>query len=863
MAKELKAKKVLQLALENTYVSFTADQLFSVFRNLKYSHAQYSLLIKQLFKNNVADFDRLFQIYESSVLRKSEYEAFVTFLINVNYTNGKPAEFESPALCSTRIIDNNVLSSIDVVSEIKEKLAQATQQSQQNTRISTNTFRQSLNASGSNLKKNSVSTTTSTKNSITTWNFSFNDDLILPIQSKMPKTIVGLPASAQEKTIISELLYTLVGVNGTLIVPKLKTIAYDTKEDFGVSNRIENGNPSHSIVEFELNEQIQESIRDLLLEILPLANYYYQIQGFIETSRAAESGQVLQALSAALRKLINDYYTSITHLESLHLKHDLNLHKLLFFLRPIFQSMETIAQTVSMLQQNNIRGGNVLTWLHDSISLYSGDKKSQEILIYLIQMSAEPYMEILKLWILKGVICDPKQEFLIEDNESECNPEQNENYYDDYWEKRYVIRSEKIPRFLEKQADIILRTGKYLNVVRECSKLVPLNQTQSANLKFSHTDDHYISIINDAYAFSSKSLLELIMDDNDLMGRLISVKRYFLLQQGDFIVQFMDACEKELSKNVDEVIPMRLENLLELTLRLSSAKHDKYQDDLFTTLMPFGIATQMSKIIKSKYEDEIEDVDTSELTGIECFTFGYNVQWPVSIVLNQMTISKYQLIFRQLYYCKHVERILCRVWTANNNAKKFDHKTAELYRSAFTLRQRMMNMVQNLEYYMMVEVIEPVWHIFLQQFSKAKNIDDVLIYHEDFLDHCLKNCMLTYPDLLKNIIQLCNICIEFCTFIEDAQKHFIDAELSSMLSKTYMEDDNSGQYDQSESSMAPSETFSQRVTRFDTEFTDKLIGFLNKIHYIAEKNQSEKFINLIHRINFNSFYTAKLVSIRS
>lgn len=348
-------------------------------------------------------------------------------------------------------------------------------------------------------------------------------------------------------------------------------------------------------------------------------------------------------------------------MESLHLKHDLNLHKLLFFLRPIFQSMDTIAQTVSMLQQNNIRGGNVLTWLHDSISLYSGDKKSQEILIYLIQMSAEPYMEILKLWILKGVICDPKQEFLIEDNESECNPEQNENYYDDYWEKRYVVRSEKIPRFLEKQADFILRTGKYLNVVRECGKLVSLNQSQSANLKFSHSDDHYISIINDAYAFSSKSLLELIMDDNDLMGRLISVKRYFLLQQGDFIVQFMDACEKELSKNVDEVIPMRLENLLELTLRLSSAKHDKYQDDLFTTLMPFGIATQMSKIIKSKYEDEVDDVDTSELTGIECFTFGYNVQWPVSIILNQMTISKYQLIFRQLYYCKHVERILCRL----------------------------------------------------------------------------------------------------------------------------------------------------------------------------------------------------------
>lgn len=38
--------------------------------------------------------------------------------------------------------------------------------------------------------------------------------------------------------------------------------------------------------------------------------------------------------------------------------------------------------------------------------------------------------------------------------------------------------------------------------------------------------------------------------------------------------------------------------------------------------------------------------------------------------------------------------------------------------------------------------------------------------------------------------------IQFKLKKQDAQKHFIDAELSSMLSKTYMEDDNSGQYDQ-------------------------------------------------------------------
>jgi gamma-tubulin complex component 2 len=138
-------------------------------------------------------------------------------------------------------------------------------------------------------------------------------------------------------------------------------------------------------------------------------------------------------------------------------------------------------------------------------------------------------------------------------------------YTDDYWEKRYIICPDKIPRFLDNLADIILRTGKYLNVIRECGKNI--TQAPTETLKFSHTDHNYVQFINTAYNFASESLLKLFMNENDLLGRLLSVKRYFLLEQGDFIIQFMDACEQELSKKVDEVLPMRLENLLELTLR--------------------------------------------------------------------------------------------------------------------------------------------------------------------------------------------------------------------------------------------------------------------------------------------------------
>ena len=62
-------------------------------------------------------------------------------------------------------------------------------------------------------------------------------------------------------------------------------------------------------------------------------------------------------------------------------------------------------------------------------------------------------------------------QFLVEDNEVIQKEELPLDYSADYWEKRYTIRRERIPVFLERMADVILRTGKYLNVIRQCGKL--------------------------------------------------------------------------------------------------------------------------------------------------------------------------------------------------------------------------------------------------------------------------------------------------------------------------------------------------------------------------------------------------------
>ncbi|KMZ10638.1 gamma-tubulin complex component 2 homolog isoform X2 [Drosophila simulans] len=627
---------------------------------------------------------------------------------------------------------------------------------------------------------------------------------------KVPRrAIAAMPLPSQESMLLDELLHCLTGVRESLLVPQKPSISAVGLAKYDV--------------DFDIHTQLDCSLTHVVREILPLASYFMGVHKIVSATDGL--GQVMNSLNEALLELIHDFYLIIVQAEE-ELRHNrLTLQKLLYYLQPTIWVMHEVWSSLVIIQLSDSRDAEVLTFLHERIKRLEGNNDAQKLIIGLVRKAAKPYMRMLQLWIQKGVIVDRHQEFLVVDNEVIHRDELPEHYSDDYWERRYTLRDERIPSFLAKYSDKILRTGKYLNVIRQCGKRVM--PTQEMNLEFDPTSERHVSVINDAYYFAARMLLDVLLTENDLMGHLQSVKRYLLLNQGDFTMQFMDACEEELTKNVDHVLPMTLENLLGLTLRISSARNDPYKDDLHCELLPYDLVTQMSKIMKK--EESWQAQPRLDLSGLECFAFTYEVKWPCSLVLNHISISKYQMLFRQLFYCKHVERQLCKIWKENSIAKQFEPQAASLYRAAFTLRQRMMNAIQNLEYYMMIEIIEPNWHIFIEKMKTVENVDNVLRLHQDFLDSCLKNCMLTESSHLnRSIFKLCKICLKYCEFI------------------------------QVETPLDPADTFSERVKRFDLEFTSLLIAFLKQIISMAKKNTADCFMNLVHRINFNAFYTDQM-----
>ncbi|CAG5055996.1 unnamed protein product [Parnassius apollo] len=650
-------------------------------------------------------------------------------------------------------------------------------------------------------------------------------------------SLAGIPIASQENIIIDELLYIFSGVPGNYIVHQRVKDTFDPRT-------------------FLISDDLDDALKQMVQQMLPLASNYSIVRRFIEHCNMW-SGQVLHALVSAIEILLKDYYTMIAQLETEHMSGNLSLQKLWYFVLPTMHTMQVLAAIVTNIGKSELRGGAVLTVLHDKTSTLMGDGRAQEISLFLTERACRPYLSILDQWIHKGTIVDPFQEFMIEDNELVNREELPVDYSADYWEKRYSVQRERVPKFLDKFTDIILRTGKYLNVISQCGKSIA--KTNTEDIKYSLREQNYSAIIQKAYAFASKSLLELLLKEYDLMGRLKSVKNYFLMSQGDFIVQFMDATEQELSKKIDDIIPSKLESLLGLCLRLSAASHDPYNEDMRVELLPYDLQFQMFKILSIETEDEKEykqNKDCPPLTGIETFSFGMEVKWPVSLILNHKAIACYQMIFRHLFYCKHIERLLCRVWLYNKVVKRFSE--ARLYADAFALRQRMLSCIQHLQYYMCVEVIEPSWCQLIQSLDKVNNVDEVLERHNDFLESCLGDCMLTSPQLLKAVTTLCLVCVQFCTFIQEMHKYFVDAELNSMLGSTYDNTDYSEGADCGTTMSASSDSFASSVSRYGRRFTAALLSMLAIIESMARDNNTNKLLNISARLNFNTYYVKQL-----
>lgn len=631
-------------------------------------------------------------------------------------------------------------------------------------------------------------------------------------ESLEPEPLTDLTHDNQETAILEDLLFVFMGHEGQYI------------------RYIDKYNPSLEKDRlagpgFRILPGLDPSLRDLTISVLKMATYYSAMEAFVEVQSRDEFGAINHALCASISKLLKEYLVLIVQLEhqvlsnpsfTLHLLH---LHTLPT--RHMMWQLYTVAQEI--LKKNSLleddlddsvdgfddvddileqlreggdlapgsmakkvcKGGNVLRLLTERLSFMSGDPAARTLLQTLLRDASRPYMAMLNEWLHHGSIKDPHSEFLIKEQQSIKREKLEEDYTDEYWEKRYTVRDSDVPPQLEGVKDKVLLAGKYLNVVRECGGVDVSKEVKDVPKSFD--DPQFLDNVNSAYAHANSSLLNLLVTTHALGARLRSMKHYFFLDKSDFFTYFLDLSTSELKKPWRHVNVGKLQSLLDLVLRQPGtvAAQDPFKEDVKVQMNNVGLTQLVMRVVNVRGFDEEpapESVDRyrtpavrpatdeeDKMTGFEALEFKFSVPFPLSLVISSKTVFRYQILFRYLLSMRHLEGLLVGSWEDHNKVLSWTHKSGdpklEMWkRRAWTLRAKMLVFVQQTLYYCTSEVIEPNWQALMARVNgddkldrngrpgsskPTRTVDELMEDHVDFLDTCLKECMLMNSKLLK------------------------------------------------------------------------------------------------------------------
>ncbi|XP_075732785.1 gamma-tubulin complex component 2-like [Rhipicephalus microplus] len=559
---------------------------------------------------------------------------------------------------------------------------------------------------------------------------------------EQPEPIGVLPLAKQEYKLLEDLLFVMLGVDAIYI-------------------RAQPLQSPHAERSFTIDESADSSLKEMVKKILRLCSYHSTVVRFIEEKQERGQGMVNQAVAACMRELLEDYTILVIQLEhKLVSQGALTLHKCWYYVQPSLAYMAVLATCARVIWEGKCYGGNTLGALHKRATSLTGDTKAKEICLYLAKAASVPYFNMLEGWVYRGRINDPFKEFLVRDK---VLVKKEDMSTDNYWNSRYALCLEMTPDFLRPLEDRILTTGKYQNVILQCGKTALCASDEQ--LRYSLDERDYTEKIDKVYHEASRLLLNLLMDKVDLMGRLRSMKHFLLMDQGDFVVQFMDMAEEELCQNIDDIDPTRLEVLLQLALSTSSVSNDRHKECVKHQILESSLASQIEKLMGGS-PGKYKNASTGVVVGHEAFTLSYDVEWPLNLVLTSSSLGCYQMVFRYLFYLTHVERVLSKVWVHDKAAKRW---SASYPVVAFGLHHRMMHFVKTLQF-VTVDVIEPSWHVFQDRVQKVQTIDEVFELHTDLVDSFVSLCMLTSHQVFKLIHKMLQECLRFASFMVSDKK---------------------------------------------------------------------------------------------
>lgn len=460
-------------------------------------------------------------------------------------------------------------------------------------------------------------------------------------------------------------------------------------------------------------------------------------------------------------------------------------------------------------------------------------------------------------------------------------------------------------------------TGKYWRAIHCCREGPSATTPAEASGKSNDDDDEdAVAILLDplrlsrsidrAYHEASDTLLRILLGENGLLGSLRFMKKYFLLDQGDFLVNFLDGAEEELSKDLPSVLRGRVQNWLSTSIARTESESSQLASALRCTFQNKSLRDTLDDLgnrraSKSKRAARQKKV----LTGFEAIAFEFrSVPFPTSIVLSHDQLRIYQVLFRLIFFAKHVERQLVNMWSDHQLLRGMTSLRSACS-ATFSLRRRMLHFIQNYVHYMQFDVVEPGWRALEERLSATRDymdgrtpsagadgqfprtVDDLVHDHNEFLIRISHQCLLPNYDLIDRASKIMTTCLLFSNqiklFMETTKVH--DLHERTRLERSRLRygergigegrgaraGDAGGEFraDRERRTMKcadriqdelSTERYRHMITRFDEVFSAHLAEFLRNLNSDFGQKSNAHLTNLFLKLDYNGYCSETLLS---
>lgn len=505
----------------------------------------------------------------------------------------------------------------------------------------------------------------------------------------------------------------------------------------------------------------------ILDKLCALGYHVKYLRTFVSTYRgliasASQEGETplrrgfyLHAMCSGLQKVLHQYSEELFLLEKDVLEgHQISLMRFQEVLEKYHLLFLKLRDLVAEIESGKVHGCSILQSLHKgSTTALPIAKKSMSLLL---QAGYVVLCQQISSWVLYGILHDPHQEFFVvqklgtdltQRNTSSICLEAPLESMDDFGLEPKLLPDQLSGSFARK----VLFAGSAVRVFGQSMERPIYKAEQEAEFldrlqKISESPEidlfHLEAFVKDVRSAAAAHLWQLFVEEGCLLSQLRLLRDAFLLGRGELFLHFSQVAKDLLCHPRTSTTEQDVNVIFQQACSLLQSEDENLAEQFRITVGP-----SLS-----------QDSSQPPLAGWETIGLTYKVKSPLHVFFTPATMSKYSRLFRLLFGLQRAQTFLQECWVLQSKVVRTGPlQGCPLMRRMMQLRAEMAHLLDSLQYYLQVDVIESQLARLLGQVTQTRDFEAIQHLHNSYLASLLKDSLIMLKpvhDCLRSILVL-------------------------------------------------------------------------------------------------------------